>query len=126
MSLQSIIAKFFGDPTVQSAAAVGWGGWADTPAGKKWEAVGDDVYDYLEKAKVNVLKRQIIFDGANSATLTIDQTLMRIVDKTGHDIKVVREHTMLWLVEAADSDDEERDEDVDIESEIKKVGSRNT
>lgn len=118
MNFQNIIAKIFGNPKMQRKASVGWGGWLDTAAGKKWEAIGEMVYDKLEEAKINVHKRQIIFGEPTSAKLTINQMARRLVDKTGEDVKVIREHLMLWLEEAADSDNEERDEDVDMDSAI--------
>ena len=34
-------------------------------------------------------------------------------DETGEDAKAVREHVMLWMEEAADPEDGERDEDID-------------
>jgi hypothetical protein len=118
MSLGGIIAKLLGKSKTQSGAPAGWGGWLDTAEGKQWEAVGEFVYSGLEEAKVNVHARRIIL--GNSATLTIDQVAQRIAEKTGQDIEVVREHVMLRLEEAADSDDEERDDEVDMGAAIER------
>ena len=118
MSLAHIIAKFFGGATPASQASIGWGGWLDTAKGKRWEAIGEVVYDELAEAKVNVHKRQIIIPGEPVAKLTIQQAVRRIAGKTGLDIEVVREHLLLWLEEAAESDNEKRDEEVDMESAI--------
>jgi hypothetical protein len=116
MSLGGIIARILGKPKAQSSASDGWGGWLDTPEGKRWEAVGESVYSELEEAKVNVHTRRIVL--GDSATLTIDQVARRIADKTGQNAEAVQEHVMLWLEEAADSDDEERDDEVNMESAI--------
>jgi len=116
MSLGRIIARILGKPKARNSASAGWGGWLDTAEGKRWEAVGESVYGELEEAKVNVHTRHIIL--GDSATLTIDQVAKRIAAKTGQDIDAVREHVVLWLEEAADSDDEERDDDLDMGSAI--------
>ncbi len=118
MSLGGIIARILGKPKAASASSAGWGGWLDTPEGKKWEAVGESVYGELEEAKANVHTRRIIL--VDGATLTIDQVARRIADKTDQDIAAVQEHVMLWLEEAADSDDEERDDDLDMGAAIER------
>ena len=116
MSFGSIVARLLGKPKNQGDTSSGWGDWLDTPEGKSWEAASELVYDELEAAKVHVHKRCIIFD--DGAKLTINQVARRIADKTGQAVEAVTEHVMLWLEEAADSDDEERDDGVDMGSAI--------
>ena len=112
MSLSSMIAKLLGKSKTPGHAPTGWGGWLDTAEGKQWEAVGEAVYDALETAKINVHARRIIMD--DGAKLTLNQAAKRLADKTGSDADAIREHIMSWLEEAADSDDEERDDGLDM------------
>ena len=63
-----------------------------------------------------IYKRRIFLpDGSK---MTINQVTRRISDKTGHDPAAVREHVMSWLEEAADSDDPERDDDMQMGEDI--------
>ena len=116
MSLSSIIAKLLRKPKTQTGTPAGWGDWLDTSEGKRWEAVSGVVYGELEAAKVNARKRRITLDGG--AKLTINQVTQRIADKTGNDAEAVREHVMLWLEEAADSDDPDRDDEMEMARDI--------
>ena len=118
MSLSGIIAKLLGKPKTQGAASAGWGGWLDTQEGKEWEAVSEVVYGELETAKVNARKRRIILD--DGAKLTINQVAQRIADKAGTDADAVCEHVMLWLEEAADSDDPDRDDEMEMARDIER------
>ena len=118
MRFGGIIAKLLGKSKAQSSASAGWGDWLDTTEGKKWEALGELVYAELEAAKVNIHKRRIIL--IDSEELTIHQVARRLAEKTGENLEAVREQVMLWLEEAAESDDEEHDDGLDMGSAIER------
>jgi hypothetical protein len=120
MSLGGILAKLLSKAKTQShPSSTGWGDWMDTPEGKAWEALSEVVYAELETAKINVRKRRIILKNeARLAKLTINQAARYIADKTGHDSYAIREHVMFWLEEVGESDDPERDDDLELPDEI--------
>ena len=121
MSLGRIIAKLFGKSKPQKQEITGWGGWLDTPEGKAWEALSEVVYNELETAKANVHKRRIIWrDGAKLCKITINQVAKQIAEKTGNEAEAVNEHVMMWLEEAAESDNPDRDDDIEFRDEIAK------
>ena len=118
MSLGDIIARLLGKLKTQKVPPSGWGGWLDTVEGKKWDDVGEKVYDALGAAKVNVHERLIAM--GDGAKMTIELAAKYVADTTGEDVAAVCEHILLWLEEAGESDDEERDDGVDIDIEIQR------
>ena len=114
MNFVGILAKLLGKPKAQIVGPSGWGDWLDTPDGKRWEVTGEKVYDQLETARINVTARRfLVRDDTRTRRLTFNQAVRRVIDETGEDAKAVREHVMLWMEEAADPEDGERDEDID-------------
>ena len=113
MSLGSIIGRLLGKSKANSESQSGWGGWLDTKEGINWEAIGQSVYDELNEAKVNVHSRRIILE--NGTNFTTTEIAVQIADKIQQDVRDVHEHIIEWLVEAADSDDEDRDDDFDTD-----------
>jgi hypothetical protein len=111
MNIGRIIGNFF-SKTKNNPPADSWGGWLDTPEGKRWEGVGIFVYEKLEDARVSVKKRLIIMDGKK---LTLNQATARIMEKTEYERAEIKEHVILWLEEASDAierDSEDADDDV--------------
>ena len=111
MNIGQILGAFF-SKTKSYPPADSWGGWLDTPEGKRWEGIGIFVYEKLEDARVSVKKRLIIMDGKK---LTLNQAADRIMEKTEYERAEIKEHLIIWLEEASDAiegDSEDADDDV--------------
>lgn len=118
MNISGIISRFF-SKSKSFPPANSWGGWLDTAEGKRSQAVGSFVYEILDDTKVSATRRIVFFDGKK---MTLNQTISVIKEKSEFSREEIREHALMWLVEASEPiehdseelDDEEIDELIQV------------
>lgn len=78
--------------------------WLDTPDGKAFEDLGEEIYAQLDFFKIDAEKK--LFCRGKSKML-LDEVVAKVAAEVKEEVGDVREHVLMYMMEASESVDPE-------------------